>query len=269
MDKSNKRYLDDYEKVADEIKFLTNSIIRLKILNCIFKKPHSMKEINMKTKLSYSSISSNIHGLEVEGYVYRDLNKYYSSNVVKLFLMNIFDLNNTISLLNNFFNFFDSHIIKNISKKSIIEIHLLSDAKLIETDEKEAYRTYNTLHDFLNNNRYIKGIFPYSYSNFHGLINKLIDKNVQMEFLFPLSILNNILNKIDYYNKNNINISYFKIESNFFLLITENSMALGLFKSKDNFDQNRLLISKSENNVKWAENLFKNFKNENKIERVI
>ena len=41
-------------------------------------------------------------------------------------------------------------------------------------------------------------------------------------------------------------------------------MVLGLFKDDGYFDQNRLLTSKNADAIKWAVNLFENFKNGNK-----
>ena len=41
-------------------------------------------------------------------------------------------------------------------------------------------------------------------------------------------------------------------------------MILGLFKDDGYFDQNRLLTSKNDDSIKWANNLYKNFKIENK-----
>lgn len=47
----------------------------------------------------------------------------------------------------------------------------------------------------------------------------------------------------------------------FLLISTNDVMVLGLFKEDGYFDQNRLLTSKNEKSIKWADNLFNNFKN--------
>ena len=64
--------------------------------------------------------------------------------------------------------------------------------------------------------------------------------------------------------KNNSKIS--KLESfsgknNFLLIVTNQMMILGLFKDDGYFDQNRLLTSDDEDSIRWANNLFENFKN--------
>ena len=118
----NNSYLKEYESVSDEIKYISNSLMRLKILETLYECPLNMKEINNTTGLSYSSISSNIHGLETEGHVYREINNYYLSNCAKLQMKNILEFNMVIKLLNKFFTILDNHIVDIIPSKSITEI---------------------------------------------------------------------------------------------------------------------------------------------------
>ena len=81
---NNENYLKSYDSISEEVKYLANSIIRLKILATLFVCPLNMKDINSITSLSYSSISSNLHNLELKGHVYREHNKYFLSNSTKL-----------------------------------------------------------------------------------------------------------------------------------------------------------------------------------------
>ena len=48
------------------------------------------------------------------------------------------------------------------------------------------------------------------------------------------------------------------------MISTDKVMILGLFKDDGSFDQNRLLTSKNEDSIKWGDDLFENFKKENK-----
>ena len=54
-------YLNDFQ---EEMKFLINSEIRLKILGCLYNSSASVKQIEEKTNYSYSSILDNINKLE-------------------------------------------------------------------------------------------------------------------------------------------------------------------------------------------------------------
>ena len=70
--------------VGDELKFLNNSDIRIKVLVDLLNGPLKIRDIAKKSLLSYSSISSNIHKLcdWVENY---NLSRLWEWNVWWLF----------------------------------------------------------------------------------------------------------------------------------------------------------------------------------------
>ncbi len=61
----NQECMENYETISEEIKYITNSLVRLKILATLYEQPLNMKDINRTTGLSYSSLSSNMFGLEL------------------------------------------------------------------------------------------------------------------------------------------------------------------------------------------------------------
>ena len=248
----DKMYLKNYDSISEELKYVSNSLIRLKILATLYRCPLNMKELNDLTNVSYSSISSNMHGLELRGYVYRESNKYYLTNDMRLHINDVLELKNIIGLLNEFFNILDGHVIDLIPNESIAELYLLGKANLIESDGVDAYKIYNYIEDILRNAESIKCVLPFYYKNFNDLINE--KENV--DILVPKSVLDIfeeslMVEDVLYFNENNC----------FLLIITDEVMLLGLFKENGYFDQNRLLTSKNEECLEWANNLFENFKN--------
>ena len=73
----NQECMENYETISEEIKYITNSLVRLKILATLYEQPLNMKDINRTTGLSYSSISSNMFGLELGGFIDRSGNLYH------------------------------------------------------------------------------------------------------------------------------------------------------------------------------------------------
>lgn len=63
-------------KIEEDMKFLTKSEIRLKILRCLNFSPTSIKEIVKKTGLTYSSVSSNINKLQKKKKIVKKDNKF-------------------------------------------------------------------------------------------------------------------------------------------------------------------------------------------------
>ncbi len=251
--------LENYESISKEVKYLTNSLSRLKVMATLSESPKNMKQLTDVTGLSYGSISSSLHDLELEGYVYRESNKYFLSNSLKLQIENILELNEIIEVINKFFNILDKHLVCMIPNQSVAELYLIGQASLIESGGIDAYRTYNYIETMLKEAESVKCILPFNYENFNLLLDELVTNKKSVEAIVPDDLLHIFEenSKID-------KLSSFKKENNFLLIITDKVMILGLFKEDGDFDQNRLLVSKNENSLVWANNLFKNFKKENK-----
>ena len=62
----------DFQNFQDDLKFLINSEIRLKILGCLYNSSASIKEIEEKTGYSYSSILDNINKLEQRKFIFKN-----------------------------------------------------------------------------------------------------------------------------------------------------------------------------------------------------
>ena len=248
----NEMNLKNYESISDDIKLVSKSLIRLKILATLYENSMNMKEINEKTNLSYSSISSNMHKLELNGYVYREQNKYHLSNDMKLNMGRILEFRQIINLLNEFFNILDCHIVNVIPCESVVELFLLGKANLLESDGVDAYKIYNYIENILKSRQRIKCVLPFYYENFSRLLNENEDADLVVHE-DVLRIYEKALNRKD--------ITSFNLDNCFLLIVTEDAMVIGLFKEDGAFDQNRILTSKNEECLYWANNLFKNFKN--------
>ena len=247
----NENYLKNYDSISEEIKYMTNSLVRLKILATLYDHPSNMKDLNQNTGLIYSSISSNMHKLELEEHVFRESNKYHLSNSTRLKIEQILELGYLITLLNEFFNILDKHLVTMIPNQSIAELYLLGKANLMESDAVDVYRMYNFMETALNSAEEVKCILPFYYENFNDILNGLVENNKKVEVMIPENIFN-IFQKKSKVNE----VSSFDGENVFLLIVTEELMILGLFKDDGFFDQNRLLTSKNSDSIRWANNLY-------------
>lgn len=257
--KSNVNYLKHYNKVSDDIKYVSNSLIRLKILNALYDKPSDMKQLTASTKLQYSSVSTTLHGLELRGMIYRRSNKYYLVNSLKLQMKNIIQLAIIINLLEEIFNIVSGHVVSRLPQDSILELHLLNQAELLESEHVDMDKIANFIENTLIEANSVRCILPVYYEGFNNLLNDLVreDKFVELKVSRNLFKIYKKKSKAEY-------LSSFKGKNNFLLIITDTVMILGFFKEDHIFDTNRILISTSKDALKWANNLFRYFKKLNK-----
>ena len=256
---NSEKCIENFETIFDDVKFTANSFVRLKILAGLYESPRNMREMTEITGLSYSSVSSNMHDLELKNMLYRDHNKYFLTNSARVRIENVLELKRIISLLNEFFMILDGHIVDMIPNESVMELYLLGKANLMESSGVDAFRTYNFIERCLLQSDSVKCILPFFYESFFEVLNDLISKNKDVEILVPQHLLE------VFQERSSIeNLVPFNENNSFLLIVTDNVMILGLFFENGHFDQNRLLTSKDEESLVWANNLFKNFKNENK-----
>ena len=255
----NKNYLENYDFVSEDVKFAANSIIRLGILEVLFEKPQTMKDLADLTKLSYSSISSTIHGLELNEFVYRESNKYYLSNSLRVIMKHVLELKEVVNLLNRFFNIIEGHVVRMIPNESIVELWMISKSNLLESGGIDAYKMYNFIDGALIDANKVRCILPFYHLDFNRQLNCLIKNGKYVEIIASHEIF-----EIYEERSQSKYLSSFKGKNNFLLIVTDKMMIFGLFKENGHFDQNRLLTSRNRESIKWANNLFKNFKKRNK-----
>ena len=252
-------YLDSYNAISEDVKFVSNSLIRLKVLKALYENPSNMKDLSIGTKLGYSSISGILHGLELKNMAYRKSNKYYLVNLVKLQIRNLLEFSVTVNLLEEIFNIVEGHDISKIPKKSVEDMHLLGDCELLESDCVDMDRVFNFIDDTLAQAKSTRAILPIYHESINYRLNDLAIKGNFVEILVSKSVF-------DVYGPNSKvrNLSFFNAENNFLLIVTNERMLFGLFRENGFFDQNRLMVSDSQDSLKWANNLFMYFKKRNK-----
>ena len=63
-----------------------------------------------------------------------------------------------------------------IPEKSVAQLYLLGRAILVESNEKDVYRTYNIIQHALNEASSLKCVLPFFYGDFNKYINDLIEE---------------------------------------------------------------------------------------------
>ena len=247
--------IEHVDLIFEDVKFASNSAIRLKILATLFNEPQNMKELTENTGLSYSSVSSNMHILELKNFIYREHNRYFLTNSAKVRIQNMLEFNGVLMLINDFFNILVNHTVDMIPIESVSEIYLLRDADLMESSGVDAYRTYNFIDKCLSMAGGVKCVLPFYYEPFFKSLDELISKNRDVELFVPEAVFE-ILEDTTVID----NVTSFDESNVFLLIITDQVMIFGLFLDDGFFDKNRLIVSKNKNSILWADNLFENFK---------
>lgn len=252
--------------INDEIRFLAQSEIRLKILNELYKRPNNAKGLVKKTEMNYSTIASNINKLEQRNHIRKVKNKYYITPMTEIYYKTLMEFKKSLELIIDYNTLWDKHDIDQLTLESIRNLTDLKDSKLIETTPTDIYKTHNTIKKQLTNSDNLKAIFPYLHPDYPQIIEEILLKSGKIELIIPKNIFKAIMSEIDEkirkdaMKSGNLIIHSIKSDVNIYLTICDETMSLGLFKNDGSFDQNRLLISNNPKSHEWAEELFENIK---------
>ena len=168
----------------EDIKFLINSEIRLKILGCLYNSAASIKQIEEKTNYSYSSILDNINKLEQKKFIYNIEEKFYLYNKTRLKLTNILYFNKSAKFLREKSDFLN-HSLLDIHIDTIKDLSSLEGSEIIESNNVDLFKATETFQRSLMGFKFLKGIFPYFHPNHDDIISYWVDNDCTVELILP------------------------------------------------------------------------------------
>ena len=253
-------------ELNNDLRFLAQSEIRIKILNELNNHPTSARGIVKKTNINYSTVTSNMNKLENRDYIRKVKNKYYITPMTEIYLKTLMEFKKSVELIKDYGEFWGKHNIDQLTIESIRNINDLKDSKLIETTPVDIYKTHNTIRKQLMEADNVKAIFPYLHPDYPSIIEEILRNGGNVELIIPHTILKAIITRIDKNIKNKAvrekKLKIYSSDNNLdlYLTICDETMSLGLFKNDGSFDQNRILISNNQKSQNWAEELFQKVK---------
>lgn len=256
-----------HDDINEDIKFLAKSEIRLKILGELENGPKTIKELVKLTKITYSSVSSNVNKLENSDYIKRIKNRYQLNPLSFIYFKTLMDFKMSLDFLDSFDELWTKHNIDQLNIESMRNITDLNDSILIETTPTDIYKTHNAIKMNILESNNLKAIFPYLHPEYPKLIENILKKSGNVELIIPRTIFRETILSIDEKvrkraaQKGNLHVYSVKSDIKLYLTICDETMSLGLFKNDGSFDQNRILISNTDSSRIWAEDLFEDMKN--------
>lgn len=251
--------------VEEELKYLNNSEIRLKVLVDLLDGPLKIRDINRNSLLSYSSVSSNVHKLCKDGYVEKIHNSFRLTNLGFIYITILMDFHDVTAAINDYSDFWLDHDISSFSIDDLKKLSSLEGSELITCNYTDIYKTHKEFKRIFKDSKHLKVIFPYMHPEYPKLIRRLILKGVKVDLILSKGILDTFVNDIGHdvvkkgLNDANFSLKYMDEDIKLALAISNKFVAVGLFKKDGTYDQNRLLVSDKEKAINWSSGLFDSY----------
>ncbi len=201
MNLSNLYDGENFIEFQEDIRFLINSEIRLKILGCLFNSGASIKQIEEKTGYSYSSILDNINKLEQKKFIYNIEEKFYLYNKTRLKLTDILYFNKSAKFLREKSDFLNQSLL-DLHIDTIKDLSSLDGSEIIESNNVDLFKATDTFQRSLMGFKFLKGIFPYFHPKHDDIISYWVDNDCTVELILPDEVSEAVKNFIiDYVPK--------------------------------------------------------------------
>ena len=256
---------ENFLKFQEDIKFLINSEIRLKILGCLYNSSVSIKQIEAKTDYSYSSILDNINKLEQKEFIYSIDDKFYLYNKTRVKLTNILYFNKSAKFLRENADFLNRSLL-DINVDTIKDLSALEGSKLIESTSTDLFKATEIFQRSLMGFKFLKGIFPYFHPRHDDIISYWIDNDCTVELILPDEVSEAVKNFIiDYVPKSpGVKNRFVKLKPNdhniqFAFTVSDKCLVLALYTKSGQFNQNSVLVSTNPEAITFGLKLFEEY----------
>lgn len=247
--------------IQKQIKFLINSDNRLKILECLFSSPQTIKSIQTHTNLNLSSISINVNDLEKNGFATIKNDVISLTNSCRLLLINIYNLNDSINLVNDNKDFLNAHMVKNYRFRGLSDLSQLKACELVESTTYDVFKTTRIIKDLALSSKSSRTIFPYMHPQLIEMLDYWAENDVDVKLILDEEVSHMFRDAIKEYGslKSNISVKTISRKIEFALAVTEKKMFLGLYKDDGKFDYNAVYISEDRDAINWANEVFREY----------
>ena len=265
--------LDFSEDTFDLTRYILTSEIRLDLLLHLYDGSKVLDEIKLELNKKPGNLLRSLNELIERKLVIKSDKKYSLSSTGYLLTMNIINLFENWTSIDNHFEFWQKHSINSFTSKFIKGIHIWENAELIESDSIEFDRTFRVYFENLYESKEINMILPiFSKMCIDVVLESLIKNDTTLTIITNKPLLDLIYenysdNAFDSLIKENrIEVILVDYDLEMFFTSCDNFSSLFLFYDKMLFDDSEMLLIKDEENIENAKNLFSYFEGLARIE---
>ncbi|KAF5083950.1 helix-turn-helix transcriptional regulator [Methanobacterium aggregans] len=262
--------LDIYDDVKDDLKFLSMSVVRTKIMMCLNEGPCKLKDLKEELELDSSAIKHVLNDLEDQNFAFKNGDAYSLSEKGIIICTKLAELIKTLSVVKKNEKFWLKHDITSIPHEFVLRLGDLERSCLVESELTDILKTFENFKQLLHKSKVIKGVSPIFKPEFIEEFKTIIENDVYVELILTNKIMNKTMRSMDpgtliklgkLFLQNKLKIWKIKEEEvNVAFTVTDTALSLGLFSTNGEYDLSRDLVSDDPEAVKWGNDLFEYYK---------
>ncbi|MGF7118063.1 helix-turn-helix transcriptional regulator [Methanobacterium oryzae] len=254
--------LNQYDNVKDDLKLLTTSNVRSKIILSLNNGNKQLSSLRNELKLGSSTILRAMEKLKTHNILIKKDREYSLSPYGKLYAFKLEKMLKSYYAIKNNDILWLEHHINGIPEYLLKDIGCLCDSIIIKGTPTDVVRPYTYFAELFNESQEIKCISPIFYNQYVFLYKKVLKKGSTLELMLTPMILDKLIETIgiDELKKlilsNGLKIGVIDEDTNIIFTVTEKFISIGLFSNEGQFDGTMKLFSFSPDAIKWGNKLY-------------
>lgn len=257
--------LNHYEYIKGDIKFITTSNVRTKIILSLNNGNKDLNALKNELNLESSAALHALKKLENQKIIIKKENKYSLSPVGKLLVLKSENLFKSFYTIKKYRKIWLNHCINGIPKNLLKEIKYLNNSFLVESTPTDIIKPHTHYTKLMNESSEIKSISPIFYYPYIDIYKNALKRGADVKLVLTPLILskitetagNELLREISSSNK----FKLYQIDADIKIVftVTENFLSLGLFSTEGLYDATMKLISHDADAIEWGNKLFDHY----------
>ncbi len=261
----SKEILKLYGKVRDDLKFLTASDVRTRIIITLNGGLKSLRDLKDETNLSSATILHGMNQLDEKNFILKQSGGYSLSQTGKIIAIHLISLIKASTSMGELERIFLRHEIDAIPEYLLENIGSLKNAVVVESTPTDVMKPHTVYAELLSNAKeinYISSVLlPQKIEMFEDLL-----ENSSLQLMVTPEILDKW---IEIKGRENLkkateekDFKIWKIDNaRMSFTVTDKFIALGLFSTDGIYDLHKYLIDEDDEAIEWGNRLFEYYLN--------
>ena len=265
----SKNLLKIYDEVKDDLKFISSSRVRAKIIISLTGGTAGLKDLKEDLALDTTNILHAIKQLEKQDLIFKQKDNYFLTPTGIIMGLKLVDTIKTISTVQKYKKLWLDHEIVDIPENMLLRMGELYASTLVESEVTDIFKPLENYSQILSESKTIRGISPIFNPDFIDAFKILVKSGKEVELILAPQIIKEMMNIMDpaslmelagLVSREKLKIWTMDQDIKVAFTVTDKFISLGLFSNNGEYDTTKDLVSDHPDAVTWGNSLFEYYR---------
>ncbi|MCK4811787.1 MAG: DUF1724 domain-containing protein [Methanosarcinales archaeon] len=258
--------IDSYNGIQEELKFLTTSGVRIKLLVSLNKENMTVDQFRDEFGYRTSTILPVLAELKSKDLIYKEDRQYGVTPYGKVISSKLIDFIETLCMFKTQEQFWKNHETYVIPDLFFRNIGSLSISTIVKDTPADPFATHRHFIKLLGECTSVDGVSPFLYPDYPHIFKALIEQGSAVRIVVTRPVLELLCEQYTDVLQHvavlpNFNLRVIEDDVKVAFTVTEKIMSLGFFRPDGTYDYSMDLVSEDASAIGWGNALFEYYWN--------